>query len=197
MTLLVTGLVIFFGLHLYSSLRSRHADKDISLKLGKNVFRGVYSIAALAGFILIIMGYGAARPATVIYTPPAWGAMLNVLLMTVALILIVASQLPVGFIKKKVKHPLILSIKIWALGHLLSNGELNSVLLFGAFLGFAIFNRISLKRRGDNGAADATPRVHWDLISIVAGLALFMAFILGLHGTLIGVEIIPGMNIND
>lgn len=197
MTLLITGLAIFFGLHFYSSVRPRAAGKDRSVIMGKNLFRGLYSIAALAGLILIIIGFGASRPAAILYTPPAWGGVLNVFLMAAALIILIASQLPAGFIKTKLKHPLLISLKIWALGHLLSNGELNSVLLFGSFLGFAVFNRISLKKRGDIGAAHAAPKAQWDMIAIVAGLALFIAFMFGLHGTLIGVEIIPGMTIND
>lgn len=190
MILFLTGLALFFGLHLYSSFRSRDPGKDRRKQMGEARFMGLYSVAALAGFILIILGYGAMRPGTILYSPPAWGASVNMLLMIPAFIMLTASQIPAGHIKKKLKHPMLVSIKIWALGHLLSNGELNSVLLFGAFLAYAIISRVKAKRRGDMGAARALPNPKWDIIAVIVGLGLYAAFAMGLHGALIGVDII-------
>lgn len=192
MTLFIAGLVIFFGLHLFTSFRSRVPEQDIRKKWGEAKYMGLYSVISLIGFVLIVMGYGDMRPSTVLYTPPMWGAHINLLLMALALILFTASQMPAGHIKKTLKHPMLVSIKIWAIGHLLANGELNSVLLFGVFLAYAVISRIKAKRRGDMGAANAVPRPMWDLIAVFVGLGLYAAFALGLHGTLIGVDIIHG-----
>ncbi len=193
MMLFLIGLVIFFGLHLYSALRSREPGKDIRTKMGQAKFMGLYSVAALGGFALIVTGYGAMRPSAILYTPPAWGAHLNLLLMMIALVMLMASQFPAGYIKNTLKHPMLIAVKIWALGHLLSNGELNSVLLFGAFLAYAVISRIAAKRRGDLGAANTVPSVKWDAAAVFVGLAVYSAFALKLHVLLIGVNIIPGM----
>lgn len=191
MTLYISGLVIFFGLHLYSAFRSRQPGKDRREVMGEKIYMGLYSVAALIGFILIIAGFGASRPSPILYTPPAWGVAVNLLLSGLAFIALTASQIPAGHIKKSLKHPMLVGIKLWALGHLLSNGELNAALLFGAFLGFAVIDRIRVKRRGDNGAAAAQPNVIWDGVAIFVGLALYAAFIIKLHPLLIGVAIVP------
>lgn len=187
MTLLLAGLVIFFGVHLYSAFRSRNPDQDLRKRLGEKSYMGLYSLVSLAGFVLIIMGYGAMRPAPVLYAAPEWGRLLNLALMPVALIMLISSQMPAGHIKKTLKHPMLVSVKLWAVLHLLSNGELNAVILFGAFLVYAVIDRIAVKRRGDMGSANAIPQVKWDIVAIILGLGIYMAFIMGLHTILIGV----------
>lgn len=192
MIILITGLAIFFGLHLYSAVRSREPGKDIKERLGYGPYMGLYSLVSIASFVLIVYGFGAARGAGVIYTPPTWLAHINLVLTIPALILLVASQVPDGHIKKATKHPMLLAVKLWALGHLLANGELNSVLLFGSFLAFAVFDRIMVKRRGDNGpGADAALNPMMDVISIVVGLGVWAALALWLHPVLFGVYALP------
>lgn len=191
MTLFLLGLAIFFGVHLFSALRSRDPDTDLRKRLGDGPYRGGYSLISLLGFGLIIYGYGATRGAGVLYAPPIWTQHLNLLLMVVALILLVASQLPAGYIKKTMKHPMLLSVKIWAIGHLLANGELNSVLLFGSFLAYAVFDRIMVKRRGDNGPGpDVALSPVMDGVSVLAGLAAWAALAFWLHPILFGVRVI-------
>ncbi len=190
MMLFLTGLILFFGPHLYSAFRSREDGKDRRKNMGEGPYKAVYSVISLAGFVLIVMGFGAMRPSAILYTPPTWGAHVNRLFMMFALVMLVASQLPAGYIKKKLKHPMLTAVKIWALGHLLSNGELNSVILFGAFLAYAVISRIRAKRRGDMGAANADARPIWDAVAIFVGLALYGAFMMGLHIVLFGVSII-------
>ena len=154
---------------------------------------GLYSIVSLVGFIMIIYGYGATRGAGVLYVPPTWLAHINLLLTIPALILLVASQVPAGYIKKAAKHPMLLAIKLWAFGHLLANGELNSVLLFGSFLVYAIFDRIMVKKRGDNGPGpDVTLNPMMDVISVVVGAGVWAAIALWLHPILFGVNALPG-----
>lgn len=193
MTILITGLVLFFGLHIFSAIRSRDPGKDLKVKLGYGPFMGIYSLISLIGFVLIVFGFGAARGAGIVYTPPAGLAHINLLLTIPALILLVASQVPAGHIKKVTKHPMLLAIKLWAVGHLLANGELNSVLLFGSFLAYAIFDRIMVKRRGDNGPGpDATLNPMMDVVSVIVGIGAWAAIAMWLHPILFGAVAMPG-----
>ncbi len=191
MTLFLLGLVIFFGLHVFSAIRSREPESDLRQRLGEGPYMGLYSLVSLAGFVMIVYGFGAARGAGVLYTPPIWAQHLNLVLMIPALILLVASQLPAGHIKKISKHPMLLSIKIWAVGHLLANGELNSVILFGSFLAYAVFDRIMVKKRGDNGpGSDVKLSPLMDGISVIVGLGAWAALAFWLHPILFGVRVI-------
>lgn len=191
MLIFVLGLVIFFGLHIFSALRARSPEKDIKTRMGYGPYMGLYSVVSLLGFAMICYGYGLTRGMGLIYSPPVWTQHINLLLMVPALILLVASQLPAGHIAKAVKHPMLLAVKIWALGHLLANGEINAVILFGSFLAYAVFDRIMVKKRGDNGPGpDVALNPIMDMVAIVGGLAVYAALALWLHPILFGVQAI-------
>ncbi|MDP3458601.1 MAG: NnrU family protein [Hyphomonas sp.] len=193
MTYLVLGLVIFFGTHLFSAYRSREPGKDLRKKMGEGPYMGLYSLVSIAGFALIVWGFGAARPAQILYTPPAYLAHINLLLMAIAMILLAAAYLPTGRIKKAVRHPMLAAVKVWAFGHLLANGELNSVVLFGSFLAYAVLDRIAVKKRGDNGPGpDAAVNGMGDVGAVVVGLGAYAAILLWLHPVLFGVRALPG-----
>ncbi|MEE2929466.1 MAG: NnrU family protein [Pseudomonadota bacterium] len=193
MLMFLAGLVIFYGVHVFSAIRSRAPEKDLRTRMGYGPFMGLYSVLSLIGFILIIYGYGATRGLGLLYNPPTWLAHINLVLTIPALILLVASQLPAGYIKKASKHPMLLAVKLWALGHLLANGEINSVILFGSFLAYAVFDRIMVKRRGDNGPRpETTLNPMMDVISVGAGAIVWAAIALWLHPILFGVVAIPG-----
>ena len=186
----ILGLVIFFGAHLFTTFRSREPGKDIKVRLGYGPYMGLYSLVSLAGFVLICWGFGATRDAGILYVAPSWGRHVNLALMLPSLILLVASQLPTGAIKKVVKHPMLIAVKLWAFGHLLANGEINSVILFGAFLAYAVIDRIAVKKRGDNSPAkDATASVMSDVGAVVIGAGLYVAILMWLHPILFGVAI--------
>ena len=193
MLMFLAGLVIFFGVHIFSAVRSRDPDKDLRARMGYGPYMGLYGLLSIIGFVLIIYGYGATRGAGVLYVPPTWLAHINLLLTIPALILLVASQIPAGYIKKFSKHPMLLAVKLWALGHLLANGELNSVILFGSFLAYAVFDRIMVKRRGDNGPGpDVALSPIMDGVSVVVGAGAWAAIALWLHPILFGVNALPG-----
>ena len=193
MTYLILGLVIFFAGHLFSAFRSRAPGKDIKTRLGAGPYMGLYSLVSIAGFALIVWGYGAARPAPILYTPPAFLAHVNLLLMVFAMILLAAAYLPTGHIKKAVKHPMLAAVKVWAFGHLLANGELNSVLLFGSFLAYGVIDRIAVKKRGDNGPGpDVAANVMGDVGAVAVGLMAYGAIAFYLHPILFGVQAMPG-----
>ena len=190
MLYLILGLVIFFGAHLYSTFRTRAPGKDIKQTLGYGPYMGLYSLVSIVGFVLICWGFGATRDAGSLYMAPSWGRHVNLALMLPSLILLVASQLPTGAIKKAVKHPMLVAVKLWAFGHLLANGELNSVILFGSFLAYAVIDRIAVKKRGDNGPArDAAVSVMSDVGAVVIGGGLYVAILMWLHPILFGVAI--------
>jgi uncharacterized membrane protein len=193
MVYLVSGLVIFFGTHFFSAYRSREPGKDIREKMGQGPYMGLYSLVSLAGFALIVWGYGAARPAPVLYVPPSWFAHINLVLMLFAMVFLAAAYMPTGHIKKAVKHPMLLAVKVWATGHLLANGELNSVLLFGSFLAYGVLDRIAVKKRGDNGPGpDVKANVMGDVGAVVVGLGAYAAIAHWLHPVLFGVSAVPG-----
>lgn len=190
MLFFILGLVIFFGAHLFTTFRSREPGKDIRVTLGYGPYMGLYSLVSLAGLVLICWGFGATRDAGILYVAPSWGRHVNLALMLPALILLVASQLPTGVIKKAVKHPMLIAVKLWAFGHLLANGEINSVILFGAFLAYAVIDRIAVKKRGDNGPGkEAATSVVWDIGAVLGGLGLYMAILMWLHPILFGVAV--------
>lgn len=193
MTFLILGLVIFFGTHLFSAYRSREPGKDIRAKMGQGPYMGLYSLVSLAGFALIVWGYGAARPAPVLYVPPSYFAHINMGLMLFAMVFLAAAYMPTGHIKKAVKHPMLLAVKIWATGHLLANGELNSVLLFGSFLAYGVLDRIAVKKRGDNGPGpDVKANVMGDVGAVVVGLGAYAVIAHWAHPILFGVSAVPG-----
>lgn len=192
MTYLILGIIIFFGAHLFSAFRSRAPGKDLKVKLGYGPYMGLYSLVSAVGLGLMIWGFGAARPAPILYTPPTGLAHLNLALMLPAMILLAAAYLPTGRIKKAVKHPMLAAVKIWALGHLLANGELNSVLLFGSFLAYGVIDRIAVKKRGDNGPGpDAPVSAMGDIGAVVIGAGAYVAILLWLHPILFGMPALP------
>ena len=192
---LIVGLVLFLGIHSVRIAAPAFRQAQIDAR-GLNAWKGIYSLAAIIGFILLVWGYGIARQDPVVFwVAPAWMSHVVALLMLPAMILLVASQLPAGRIKAAVKHPMLLAVKIWALAHLLVNGDLASVLLFGGFLAWAVVDRISEKKRLRAGITTnpvAGP-LKWDIIALVAGLVVYVLFVAGLHKWLMGVPPIIGM----
>lgn len=189
MALLVLGIVIFLGMHLVRvvapGVRTSFIERN-----GKNAWMGIYAVISLIGLGLIIYGFGEARAVTgMLYNPPVVLKHISLLLMLLAFICLAAGFLPAGRIAVAVKHPQILSIKIWALAHLLANGETSSVLLFGSFLAWAVVMRISMKRRQRAGelVLPTSRSSSYDLLAVVIGLVAYGLFIWKLHELLIGV----------
>lgn len=198
MALLILGLLLFLGTHAFTMARGPR--KAAIGKLGEGGYKVAYSVLSLAGIVLVSIGYGEYRAAGYIqlWWPPTGLRHLSLLLMIPAFILVAAAYLP-GHIKAKTKHPMLAGVKIWAFTHLLANGDLGSILLFGAFLGWAVAARISLKRRDVSPLAPAqavaAPPAGWrnDAIAIAVGLVAYAAFAFWLHPVLIGVPVVPGM----
>lgn len=188
---LVLGLVLFIGVHSVAIVAPAWRNAMVR-RMGAPVWKGVYSLVAVAGLVLIVHGYGAARAAPVwLYFPPEWTRHLGMLLLAPVFPLALSAYLP-GRIRATLKHPLLAALKLWALAHLLMNGALADVVLFGALLAWAVVDRISVKRRGERpAAAPSLPGTAFnDAIAVVGGLAIYVLFVLGAHEWLIGVPVI-------
>lgn len=186
MSLLLAGLFIFFGIHLLPALpgtRGRLAER-----IGENGFKMLFSALSLAGFALLIFGYIRA-PFIEVWSPPFWLRHFTVVLMLPALIFLAAFQLG-GRLAARLKHPFLSAIKTWAFAHLLANGDLASILLFGSFLAYASYDRISVKRRGLPRAQKSLEWGARDLIVVGLGAVYFTAIILWLHQWVIGVPVL-------
>ncbi|WP_332751285.1 NnrU family protein [Hydrogenophaga sp.] len=191
MLLLILGLVLFLGVHSVSIV-SPDGRHRLVKQLGEGPWKGLYSLVSLAGFVLIVVGYGAAREATVLlYTSPNGFRHLAAVLMLPVFVLLLAAYLP-GRIQRAAKHPMLLAVKLWALAHLLANGTLADVLLFGGFLVWAVIDRISVKKRAAAGLLRPGPVLPGskanDAIALVGGLAIYGLFVVWAHAWLIGVR---------
>lgn len=185
---LILGLVLFLGIHSISIVALPARDA-LAARIGEWPFKGLYSIVAIVGLVLIVLGYGDARlDPTVLYTPPDWTRHLAMLVMLPVFPALLATYLP-GRISQALGHPMLVAVKAWALAHLLVNGTLADVLLFGGFLAWAVADRISFKRRPQRAIPRAPRSGFNDLIAIVAGLGIYLAFVFKLHTAWIGVPI--------
>ncbi len=183
---LILGLVLFLGAHSLPMARPDLRSRLIE-RLGLLGWQGIYSLISLIGLVLIAQGYGAARLHPVpLYLPPLWLKHAMLLLMLPVFPLLFAAYLP-GRIQSTVKHPMLAAVKIWGFAHLLANGMLADVLLFGSFLIWAIADRLSLHHRTPLPVRGAPRGPANDGIAIIGGLALYLAFIFWLHRALIGV----------
>ena len=189
MTLLILGLVLFLGAHSVRIVADDWRTKRVAA-MGEGPWKAVYSIVAIAGFVLIAWGYGEARTApTVLYAPPVWTKHLAALLTWPAFVLLAASKTPGTRIKAAVGHPMVVGTKMWAFAHLISNGTLADVLLFGSFLAWAVLDYTAARRRDRRaGTTYAVGPISRDLIAVVVGTVAWVAFALWLHGPLIGVR---------
>lgn len=187
MTLFLVGLVLFLGIHSVAIVAPAWRDAQIAQR-GEKAWKGIYTLISIVGFVLLIYGYGQARQMpTVLYTPPSGLRHAALLLMLPVFPLLLAAYLP-GRIKTAAKHPMLLATKFWALAHLLANGTLADVLLFGGFLAWAVADRIAVKRRAVPRAIPGAPASAInDVIALVGGLALYALFIVWVHRWLIGV----------
>lgn len=185
MLILIVGLILFLGVHSVRILAPAWSAERAS-SMGKGPWRGIYSLVSIVGFVLIIWGYGLAwASAPVLYEPPVWLKHLAALLMLFAMIAIMVFAVPAGRLKPALKHPMLVAVKLWALAHLMANGDLASIVLFGAFLIWAVADRISVKRRG--AAIPAAGPVRNDVVAVAAGLVLYVLFVWKLHLWLFGV----------
>ena len=189
MILLLIGLVLFLGIHSIRVFADDFRTRTVE-RIGLNPWKGVYTLVSLAGFALICYGYGLSRAeGGFLWNPPRWTFHVNALFTLFAFILIAAAHVKGSLIKARVGHPMVLGVKFWAFGHLLSNGRIGDVVLFGAFFAWAVLDYVSLRRR-DRAAGKTYPALgaSRDAIAVVGGLVGYAVFAFWLHFVLIGVK---------
>lgn len=194
---LILGIVIFLGVHLVPT--SPDLKSALTERFGGTAYKIGFGVLSLIGLVLIVLGYHKLQVMpdknVVLWEPPTFMRHVAVALMLPAMIFLVAYLVP-SRIRTALKHPMLIAIKTWALAHLLANGDLASLILFGSFLAYAVYDRISLKRRpvAAPPVSVLPPAAINDVIVVVAGAALFAVLLLWGHEALIGVAPIPGMS---
>jgi uncharacterized membrane protein len=189
MVYLVLGLLIFLGAHSTRIFADGWRTQTIA-RLGENAFKGIYSLVSLLGFVLIIWGFGLARETpTQLWLPPAGMCHAAALLNVLAFVFLAAAQVPTNAIKARVHHPMVLGVKTWAFAHLVSNGNLAHVVLFGTFLVWAVVDFISSRRRDRaQGIQYPAGTASGTALTVLSGVLVAVVFALWLHGLLIGVK---------
>ena len=189
LAVMILGLVLFLGAHTLPAQRKWRGRAIAAL--GEGSYKIAYALVSLLGIALIVWGFGHYRATgwIDIWNPPKALKHITVALMLPAVILVVAAYIR-GHIYTALKHPMLAGVKLWAAAHLLANGDLGSIILFGSFLGWAVFDRISLKRRSDAGAP-AIPVGGWgnDLIAVAVGILAYLALAFAFHAVVIGVPV--------
>ena len=187
MWILILGLVLFFSIHSARMAAGGFREQQMAVSPGR--WRAIYALFSAIGVALIIWGWAMYRPdAPELYEPPSWGRHAAMALVWIAFVLVVAAQLPAGRIKAFLKHPFLAGVIAWAVAHLLANGDLASVSMFGAFLAYGVVNRVAVIPRGD--PAPVAMQARSDLIALLVGTALYAAFVLWLHGWLFGAPLV-------
>lgn len=185
MLVLVLGLVIFFAAHLTRMVVPQWRAAQVAVN--ERRWKGLYALVSLVGFVLIVWGWVLYRPeAPQLYDPPSWGRHAAMLLVLLALIGVVAAYQPAGRIKATLQHPFIVGVMLWSVGHLLANGDLAGVLVFGSFLVYSAWNLASEMGRDQPRATFAGYR--GDVVAVAAGVVVYVILLYWLHALLFGVS---------
>jgi uncharacterized membrane protein len=184
MLILVSGVIIFFGVHLFSACRG--CRQHVVDRIGEQAYTGFYVGGSVVGFLLVVAGVPFAEFVDV-YEPPAWGRRVTVMLMPLAFVMLTALLLPTN-IRRLTRHPMLWGFTIWSVAHLISNGDLASILLFGSFGAYSVFSRWSLNRRGTMKSTRSYSPA-WDVLVVVIGVAGYFT-VAYLHTFLFGVPAI-------
>ena len=183
----IIGLVVFLGTHVFVTMRDHRAA--VVARIGEWPYRGLFSLVSIVGIVLIGYGFAAYRAAgpIMVWYPPVWTRHIVVALMWPASIMVAAAYIP-GNIKRVLKHPMLVGVKTWAFAHLCANGDLGGIILFGSVLAWAVYDRITLKRRKDAGAPPMpVGGAKNDIIAIVVGTIIYLALGFVFHPIVIGV----------
>jgi uncharacterized membrane protein len=189
MAVLLLGLVLFLGVHSTRIVAEGWRTAMIG-KIGENKWKGLYTVVSLAGFALIVWGYGLARQnPVVVWSPPRGMNHLAALLTVISFVLLAAAYVPRNGIKAKLHHPMVAGVKVWAFAHLLANGTLADIVLFGAFLVWAVLSFRAARQRDRAGNVSyPAGTMQGTVIAIAAGFIAWAVFAFWAHAWLIGVS---------
>jgi uncharacterized membrane protein len=189
---LILGLIVFFVPHVFVTRRDARAR--LIARIGEGPYKIAFSVVSAIGIVLIAYGFARYRATEWVnlWSPPVWTRHLALQLNWLAAVCVAAAYIP-GNIKRALKHPMLVGVKIWAFAHLIANGDLGSIILFGSFLAWAVFDRITLKRRSDPGAPDIR-NGGWptDIVALVVGTVGYVAIVFLVHPIIIGVPVMGG-----
>jgi uncharacterized membrane protein len=187
---LILGLIVFFVPHVF--VTRREARARLIARIGEGPYKIAFSVVSVIGIVLIVYGFARYRATEWVnlWYPPVWTRHLALQLNWLAMVCIAAAYIPEN-IKRALKHPMLVGVKIWAFAHLIANGDLGSVILFGSILAWAVFDRITLKRRSDAAATD-TRNGGWpaDIVALIVGTVAYIAIVFLVHPILIGVPVL-------
>lgn len=187
---LITGLAVFLGVHTF--ITARGARAALIARIGEGPYKGLFSVIAIAGVVLIAYGFGQYRAHGMVnvWYPPNWTRHLAFVLVWLAFVCVVAAYIP-GHIKRALKHPMLVGVKLWAVAHLLVNGDIGSIVLFGSILAWAVYDRILLKRRLEPEPPLRVPYggLPSDIIAAVIATLVYLGFGFVFHPVLIGVPV--------
>ena len=190
LAVLILGLALFLGVHTVPAQRELRGR--LVAAIGEGSYKLAFTFVSVLGIVLIVWGFAHYRATgwIDIWDPPKALKHITLALMLPAVILVVAAYIR-GHIYKALKHPMLTAVKLWATAHLLANGDLGSIILFGSFLGWAVFDRISLKRRADAGGPPI-PVGGWgnDMIAVAVGIVAYLALAFAFHPVVIGVPVV-------
>jgi uncharacterized membrane protein len=195
MTQLILGLILFLGAHSVRIWADGWRNQTIEA-YGEKAFKGVYALVSILGFYLLVVGYGEARLQTVaLWNPPIFTKHISMLLMLLSSILLMATYIPRNHFKMRLGHPMVLSVKVWALSHLLASGNLADLVLFGSFLIWAVLNfrsarardRAQVQNSDANEEAPLKPNLLATLIALFGGMGLWAVITFVLHAKVVGV----------
>ncbi|MGD0641547.1 MAG: NnrU family protein [Roseiarcus sp.] len=196
MLILIIGVVVFLGVHSLPTARGLRAT--LIARFGEQTYKGLYSLAALVGFVLIVWGFSRYRAEGLIpvWAPPLWTRHLTIALMWFAFVALACMNPAPGRmnpapsrIRGWLRHPMLAAVMIWALAHLIANGDAGGMLLFAAFLAWAVYDRVAVAQRGDVGAVSVAAFTRADGVALVVGTLAYLA-VIALHPWLIGVRVI-------
>lgn len=189
MIYLVLGLALFLGVHSSRMWAGDWRERTVQ-RLGAGPWKGLYSVVSLAGLALLIWGYGQARQMPVqLWNPPVGMRHLAALLTLMAFVFLAAAYVPGNQIKARLHHPMVLGVKTWALAHVLANGTLSGLVLFGSFLAWAVALFIASRRRDREASVVYAPgRAGRTVLTVLVGALAWAAFAMWLHGLLIGIR---------
>ncbi len=187
MKIMLLGLLVFLGMHVLTTIRTMRAE--LISKIGERPYKGLYSLVSAIGLIMIAYGFGAwrAEGSTQLWYPPIWAKHLAIPLMLFASICIVSAYASTH-LRVWLKHPMLVGVKTWALAHLLANGDLAGVVLFGSFLIWAVFDRIALKRRPP--VPMPMPKLQADIGTVIAGCIVFAVLGYLFHPYVINIRVL-------
>lgn len=187
--ILVAGLVMFLGMHA-TRIPNDQRRSGMIARLGKNKYRTIYTVVSIVGLVLIVYGYGQARLEPIfVWSPPAATRHIAALLMLFSMILLAACYVPMNHLKAKLQHPMTLSVKLWAFAHLIANGTLADIILFGSFLVWAILTFKSARKRAvPMGFTGDGPTKVGTMMTVIVGVLAWLIFAAWLHVHLIGIS---------